>query len=126
MTDPQEWVRQQGTRTTALLAHATQVKTALEQTQATATSRDRSVTVTVGSAGILTGLQFSPRAEDLTLVQLTGRIMETYREACTKASANTMHMVEQLVGSESTILDLLRDSMPRTDNEPSSSGDHHG
>lgn len=120
--DPQEWVRQQEQRTTALLTRAEQARSSLAQAQATASARDRSVTVTVNPGGALMSLQFSPRAERLTLPQLTARIMEAYRAACAEASANTLKVMEQLVGSESSALDLIRSTLPKFDTDDSSYG----
>ena len=110
--DPQEWLEAQQQRTTELLERAQSAKAKLAGTRVSASARDQSATVTVGPNGMLLGVQFTPRAEELSLSLLSARVMEAYRAACAESSARTLEVMAELVGPESKAVDHIRNTMP--------------
>lgn len=112
MIDIDRWLNTQRQDTTELLEKAERLKTIMTETQCSGTSSDQCVTVTVGPAGTLLGLQFSPHASDLSMSLITSRIMEAYHAACRAASTQTLSAMEQTAGPDSSILEFLRTAMP--------------
>jgi hypothetical protein len=110
--DIDKWLDTQRQDTTELLEKAEHLKKIMTEAQCSATSSDQCVTVTVGPAGTLLGLRFSPHASDLSMPLITSRIMEAYHAACRVASAQTLSTMEQVAGPESSILEFFRTTMP--------------
>lgn len=91
---------------------AQRAKSQLEGRTTTATSRDRSVTLTVGPAGTLQDLTFGPNIAKLAPATLARTVLATYGEATKQAVEQTEAVVRELVGQGSPVLDLIRASAP--------------
>jgi hypothetical protein len=113
MVDIDQWLSTQNQHTAELMARTEQLKATMSETRCSGSSSDQSVTATVGPTGTLLDLRLSPNASDLSLGLLTSRIMEAYRAACLAASAHTFSAMEQAVGSDSSVLEFLRTTMPQ-------------
>lgn len=110
--DPETWLREQDERIERLREQADRAAQALNSSQVTLSSRDQAVTVTVTPGGVLQEVRFSPRAESLTMAQLSAKLMETYGRACAKAASNSMSMMAGLFGENSEAMNAMRESMP--------------
>lgn len=115
--DPNEWLRQQQERTAALKEQAEQASAELDGSSVTVSSRDQAVSLTVNPGGILLDLRFGASAGDLSLTQLSDRILRTYQNACTQAAALTVEIMSDLVGEDSAALDFLINALPPLDED---------
>ena len=111
---PEEWLdgyqrRVRGTRQAAA-THAE-----LAAVAATASSPDGWVTVTVNSAGALTGLTIGRWAEGLTHVQLAAAILATAHRARADAAARMVEVMRPLIGGRSAAMTLLQAQLPEPD-----------
>ncbi|MEV6343139.1 YbaB/EbfC family nucleoid-associated protein [Actinoplanes sp. NPDC051851] len=117
LSDPELWIRQQEERTTRLTTESHRAQQELAETRVEAVSRDQSVWVTVNPSGVLLGLRFGPRAQELTTAQLSTRTMEAYRAACTEASQRMLDIMSGLVGEDSSAMAFLKSTMPPLDDD---------
>lgn len=70
----------------------------LAEVEASVTSRDGAITVTVNPAGALTGLVLGPCAAGLSRVQLAESVLDTARQARAAAAARAVEIVTPLLG----------------------------
>lgn len=112
ITDPHQWLREREQRTADLMAEAERARDELEATAVSITSHDQSVTVTVNASGVLLDLSLSPRAEGMTLTQLSSQIMYTYAQACSEAADRTVEIMSGLIGDDSESMDFLLSTLP--------------
>ena len=87
-------------------------KTELAAHTVTKFSPDRAVTVTVNPGGGLMQVKFGPSAERKPISQLAGVIMSTYRAATAEAVAQTMELMQQVVGDDPETFRVLRANIP--------------
>lgn len=111
-TEPEEWLREQEARVTALTEQADQVRQELRDAGATTSSRDGSVTVTVNAGGQLQNLRLSPKVEKLTPVRLAATILDTYQRACVDATRSTIDLMSGLIGDDAEAMAFLRQQLP--------------
>jgi DNA-binding protein YbaB len=106
-------------RIAAVQARALQAKATLESETTSATSPDRSVTVTVNAAGTLVDLTFGQSAGKLPHPTLARTVLATHRQATVEAVGRTEALMRDLVGDEAPVLDIIRASAPDLQEEPS-------
>ncbi|TDD83288.1 YbaB/EbfC family nucleoid-associated protein [Actinomadura rubrisoli] len=121
IADPDQWLRDQQGRAAAMKERADRAQQELAGSVTTLSSRDQAVTVTVNPGGVLQDLRLSPQAERMSGARLTAAIMETYRKACARSAARTVEIMSAVVGDDSEAMDLLRASLPPSEED----GDEH-
>jgi DNA-binding protein YbaB len=84
----------------------------LAAVEATATSRDGAVSVTVNPAGALQRLVLADRAADLTRLQLAETVLTTARRAQAEAAELATRAMAPLIGEGSEAMRLLRAHLP--------------
>lgn len=104
----EEWLAGYRTRLTDLEARAGRAQDALAHAEATATSPDGAVTVTVDPAGGLRALVLSDRTSQMTRTQLAAAIVATAGTARRDAAAEAVAAMAPLLGDSSRAMDLLR------------------
>jgi DNA-binding protein YbaB len=110
-TDAADFEKQRE-RFAAMRERAEQVQRDLAGTDATVSSQDQSVTITVGAGGIMKSLRFGPRADRLPMATLASTIMTTYTHACRDVAGQAADLVESLTGGTSTTSALMREAIP--------------
>ena len=108
----EQYLEQQAQRYAKMREDAERVKQQLAESTATVTSPNGSVTVTVGSGGVMRSLRFGQRAEGLPLAQLSASIVAAYGKACRQAAEQGVEIVSELVGPDSPTLQLMRNAIP--------------
>ncbi len=110
--DGQQWLTSYRGRIDEIGARAAQAQRALAGVEATASSRDGAVTVTVNPAGALQRLVLSERSEALTRVQLAALVVATARQAQGDAARQAADAVAPLIGERSEAMRVLRSHLP--------------
>jgi DNA-binding protein YbaB len=101
---------QRGLQDIGLRARTAQAEVAAAE--ATATSRDGAVTVTVNPAGALQRLVLNSAAEGLSRVQLAEAVLATARRAQAEAAERAAQAVAPLIGERSAAMEFLRSQLP--------------
>jgi DNA-binding protein YbaB len=104
--DARQWLAAYQERLRDAEARATAAGRALAGVEATATSRDGAVTVTVNPAGALQRLVLNERTEQLTRVQLAAAVLATARQAHAEAAREAEAAVATVV--DAAALQVLR------------------
>lgn len=102
----------------AMKERADRAEQAMASASYSATSRDKSVTVTVNSAGALTGVEFGGRSTTLTRIQLAATVMETYAQATAEAGRRSREVLAELMGRDSATLGVFDAVLPPADPDP--------
>lgn len=110
--DADAWVRSQTERFAEMREQAEQVRAQLAQNVVTVSDGQATVTVAVGSGGVLQSITFGPRSTQLSADQLSTAVMRTYGQACRQAAERAQQIVSELVGADSSTLQLMRDAVP--------------
>jgi hypothetical protein len=110
--DAEEWLAGYRARLTDLEARAGRAQDALAHAEATATSPDGAVTVTVDPAGGLRALVLSDRTSQMTRTQLAAAIVATAGTARRDAAAEAVAAMAPLLGDSSRAMSLLRGFAP--------------
>ncbi|MDU0293708.1 YbaB/EbfC family nucleoid-associated protein [Saccharothrix longispora] len=119
--DPQQWLDNFEAKLADLQRKSADLQENFENSQATATSQDGSVTVTVGPNGGLLNLQLGHRAVELGAARLTAVILQTARTAQKQAAQKVMEAFEPL-GEGTEAMRMVSDSIP--DDDQSQVDDH--
>jgi DNA-binding protein YbaB len=113
--DGEEWLAGYRDRLTALRARTERAQDALAHAEATVTSPDGAVTVTVNPAGALSSLVLSERTTTMTRAQLAAAVLATARTAQQEAGQRAMTAVAPILGGEdSEAMRVLRSSIGTT------------
>jgi DNA-binding protein YbaB len=110
--EPTAWLEDYRRRVREIGHRARSAQTELAAVEATATSRDGAVTVTVTPAGALQRLVLGERAEGLTRIQLADTVLATVRRAHAEAAERAAQTLAPLVGDRSEAMRLLRSQLP--------------
>jgi DNA-binding protein YbaB len=113
--DGELWLASYQERLRNIGARAAKARQALVGVEATASSRDGAVTVTVNPAGALQRLVLSERTEAMTRVQLAAAVLATAREAQGRAAREATEAVAPLIGTDSAAMRVLREHLPVAD-----------
>lgn len=98
-------------RLAQLSARTARAKEDLARAEATVTSPDGVVTVTVNPAGTLLGLVLSDRTANLSRTDLAAAIMSTARVAQNRAARQAAEAIGPLVGEHSEAMQMVRDRL---------------
>ncbi|GLZ76792.1 hypothetical protein Afil01_15990 [Actinorhabdospora filicis] len=110
--DLDEWTRGFEERIAVMRRRAEEASAALTEGESTHTTRDGSVTVTVGPSGALVDVRFGARAEGMSAPQLSTAIMAAYREAATASARRLQETMSGIVGADSQIMDVFKTHVP--------------
>lgn len=110
--DGAQWSASYRGRLDEIGARAAQAQRALAGVEATASSRDGTVTVTVDPAGALRRLVLSERSEAMTRVQLAALVVATAGQARADAARQATDAVALLIGHGSEAMRMLRAYLP--------------
>ncbi|MFT7836571.1 YbaB/EbfC family nucleoid-associated protein [Saccharothrix sp. BKS2] len=112
--DPQQWLDNFEAKLADLQRKSADLQDNLANSQATASSPDGSVTVTVGPNGGLVNIQLGHRATDLGPARLTALIMQTAGAAQKQAAQKVLAAFEPL-GEGTEALRMVSDAIPDDD-----------
>jgi YbaB/EbfC DNA-binding family len=116
--DPDELLRQLDPGIAELKAKAELAQERIGASSATKQSSDRSVSVTVGPGGNLTGLNLTEQAYQRPPADLAAQIMQLAGQAQQQVGAEIMATFSGLVGPDSTAMSVLTPFLPpRPDDE---------
>ncbi len=104
----EEWLAGYRDRLTDLQARTARAQDALARAEATVTSPDGAVTVTVGPTGALRGLVLAERAAGLSRAQLAATVLATARTAQDRAAREAMDAAAPLLGGDARTAQALR------------------
>ena len=110
MTTDDAWIRRLQEQAHERLETAKALQDALGTTRATATSRDKRVTITVGASGVIVDLSFADLA-GVDAAQLRDSSLEALRAAQAEASETVMELTRSMPDAES-IGSFLRGEVP--------------
>jgi DNA-binding protein YbaB len=108
----EDWLAGYRDRLTTLRARTERAQDALASAEATVTSPDGAVTVTVNPAGALRSLVLSERTTTMTRAQVAAAVLATARAAQQEAGQRAMSAVAPILGGEdSDAMRQLRSSI---------------
>ncbi|MEP7762346.1 YbaB/EbfC family nucleoid-associated protein [Sanguibacter sp. 25GB23B1] len=110
MSTDDAWIQRLQEQALERLETAKTLQDALSTTRATATSRDRHVTMTVGASGVIVDLSFSD-LDGTDADQLRASALEALRAAQSKASEAIAELTRSMPDAE-TIGSFLRGEVP--------------
>lgn len=116
--DGEHWLASYRKRLSEIGARAARAQEALAGVEATASSRDGAVTVTVNPAGAMRQLVFSERSAGLTRAQLAAAVLATARQAQHDAARQATEAVAPLIGNDGEAMRMLRSHLPVADGAP--------
>ena len=108
----QTWVADYRDRLSDMRARAEHAQEALAAAEATVTSPDGAVTVTVNPAGALRKLVLAERTAAMTRTALAAAILATAQTAQARASRVAMDAMVPLLGENSEAMRMLRSHLP--------------
>ncbi|MEU4446660.1 YbaB/EbfC family nucleoid-associated protein [Actinosynnema sp. NPDC050801] len=109
--DPQQWLDNFEAKLADLQRKSADLQENFENSQATASSPDGAVTITVGPNGGLLNIQLGHRATELGSARLTALIMQTAKVAQKQAAQQVMAAFEPL-GEGTEAMRMVSDAMP--------------
>ena len=109
--DPQQWLDNFEAKLADLQRKSADLQENFENSQATATSPDGAVTITVGPNGGLLNIQLGHRATELGSSRLTALIMQTAKVAQKQAAQQVMAAFEPL-GEGTEAMRMVSDAIP--------------
>ncbi|MFI9007372.1 YbaB/EbfC family nucleoid-associated protein [Actinosynnema sp. NPDC053489] len=114
--DPQQWLDNFEAKLADLQRKSADLQENFENSQATVSSPDGAVTITVGPNGGLLNIQLGHRATELGSARLTALIMQTARTAQKQAAQRVMAAFEPL-GEGTEAMRMVSDAIPDDDVE---------
>ncbi|WP_447004369.1 YbaB/EbfC family nucleoid-associated protein [Saccharothrix isguenensis] len=114
--DPQQWLDNFEAKLADLQRKSADLQENVENSQATASSPDGAVTITVGPNGGLVDIRLGHRATELGSARLTALIMQTAKVAQKQAALKVMAAFEPL-GEGTEAMRMVSDAIP-DDDEP--------
>jgi DNA-binding protein YbaB len=115
--DPQQWLDEYEARLADLQQKSVDLQENLTASNATVTSKDGAVTITVGPNGGLLNLQLGHRAMELGSARLTATIMETARTA-QRQSAEKVREIFEPLGEGTEAMSMVMDAIPDDESDP--------
>ncbi|XVS63789.1 YbaB/EbfC family nucleoid-associated protein [Actinosynnema sp. CA-299493] len=109
--DPQQWLDNFEAKLADLQRKSADLQENFENSQATASSPDGAVTITVGPNGGLLNIQLGHRATELGSARLTALIMQTAKVAQKQAAQQVMAAFEPL-GEGTEAMRMISDTIP--------------
>ncbi|MEU4741855.1 YbaB/EbfC family nucleoid-associated protein [Actinosynnema sp. NPDC023658] len=109
--DPQQWLDNFEAKLADLQRKSADLQENFESSQATASSPDGAVTITVGPNGGLLNIQLGHRATELGSARLTALIMQTAKVAQKQAAQKVMAAFEPL-GEGTEAMRMVSDAIP--------------
>ncbi|PSL54617.1 YbaB/EbfC DNA-binding family protein [Saccharothrix carnea] len=109
--DPQQWLDNFEAKLADLQRKSADLQENVENSQATASSPDGAVTITVGPNGGLLNIQLGHRATEMGSSRLTAVIMQTAKVAQKQAAQRVMEAFEPL-GEGTEALRMVSDAIP--------------
>ncbi|ROP40045.1 YbaB/EbfC family nucleoid-associated protein [Saccharothrix texasensis] len=109
--DPQQWLDNFEAKLADLQRKSADLQENFENSQATASSPDGAVTITVGPNGGLLNIQLGHRATELGSARLTALIMQTAKVAQKQAAQQVMAAFEPL-GEGTEAMRMVSDAIP--------------
>lgn len=110
--DPSELVASYQQEAAAVAERAEAAKAQVRMVQASVTSPDGAVTVTVNATGALQNVSFGARAEQVSRGQLASLVMQTARRAQAQAAQQVTAALAPVIGENSAAMDYLRRQLP--------------
>lgn len=110
--DGEQWLDSYRARLTSVGERAARAREALAGVEATASSRDGSVTVTVNPAGALLGLVLGERSEAMSRVQLAAAVLAAAQQAQADAARLATDALAPLLGEDSEAMRVVRSHLP--------------
>ncbi|MFE9745002.1 YbaB/EbfC family nucleoid-associated protein [Saccharothrix saharensis] len=112
--DPQQWLDNFEAKLADLQRKSADLQENFQNSQATASSPDGAVTITVGPNGGLLNIQLGHRATELGSARLTAVIMQTAKVAQKQAAQQVMAAFEPL-GEGTEAMRMVSDAIPDDD-----------
>jgi len=112
VVDPETWLADYRDRVAGLGERAGRAQHELAAAEATATSPDGAVTVTVGAAGALRGLVLHRSTTAMDRERLAAVVLATARAAQQEAAGRAVAAVVPLLGADSPAVRALRAHLP--------------
>ncbi|MEO6082400.1 MAG: YbaB/EbfC family nucleoid-associated protein [Umezawaea sp.] len=109
--NPQQWLDEYEAKLADLKKKSEDLQENFTASSATATSKDGSVTVTVGPNGGLQNLQLGRRAMEMSAAQLTGAILQTAAIAQRQAAEKVLGVFRPL-GEGTEAMAMVSDAIP--------------
>jgi DNA-binding protein YbaB len=109
--NPQQWLDEYEARLADLKQKSADLQENFAASNATVSSKDGSVTITIGPNGGLLNLQLGHRAVELGAARLTALIMETAKIAQRQAAQKVLEVFEPL-GEGTEAMSMVMDSIP--------------
>ncbi|SDG55098.1 YbaB/EbfC DNA-binding family protein [Lentzea fradiae] len=120
--NPYQWVEEYEAKLADLKQKSENLTENFAASSATVTSKDGSVTVTVGPNGGLQNLQLGHRAVELGSSRLTAVILETARRAQKQAAEQVLELFKPL-GEGTEAYQMVSDSIPSDDEDETEDND---
>lgn len=114
--NPYQWLDEYEARLADLKQKSADLQENFAASQATVSSKDGSVTITVGPNGGLLNLQLGYRATELGSARLTALIMETAKTAQRQAAHKVLEVFEPL-GEGTQAMSMVMDAIPADEND---------
>lgn len=114
--NPQQWLDEYEARLADLKQKSEDLQENLTASNATVSSKDGAVTITIGPNGGLLNLKLGHRAVELGAARLTTLIMETARIAQRQVSEKVLAVFEPL-GEGTQAMSMVMDTIPAEDVE---------
>ncbi|PRY34795.1 YbaB/EbfC family nucleoid-associated protein [Umezawaea tangerina] len=112
--NPQQWLDEYEAKLADLKKKSEDLQENFTASTATVTSKDGSVTVTVGPNGGLQNLQLGRRAMEMSAAQLTGAILQTAALAQRQAAEKVLEVFQPL-GEGTEAMSMVSDAIPADD-----------
>lgn len=117
--DAEEWVRSWTAQVSARAEATSALADRVAGLSATAAGEDGAIRVTVGSSGVVTGLELDDRVRKLSGADLSERILTVMRRAQAGLTAQVAAAVRETVGSDSESGRAVQDTFQRRFPTPS-------
>jgi hypothetical protein len=109
--NPQQWLDEYEAKLADLKKKSEDLQENFTASSATVTSKDGSVTITIGPNGGLQNLQLGRRAMEMSAAQLTGAIMQTAAIAQRQAAEKVLGVFQPL-GEGTEAISMVSDAIP--------------
>jgi hypothetical protein len=123
--NPQQWLDEYEAKLADLKKKSEDLQENFTASSATATSKDGSVSVTVGPNGGLQNLQLGRRAMEMTAAQLTGAILQTAAVAQRQAAEKVLGVFRDL-GEGTEAMAMVSDAIPTDEVDETDKDDEAG
>jgi len=108
----QDRIRELNEKMAAMAGQAREAAEQLNQIAVTVTSRNRAVTLTVGSGGVLRSIRPGPAGNNVSAAQLCTAVMEAYAKASREAAEEASVLMQRVTGRDTQVMQTMRAAMP--------------